>query len=147
MNLEEIKDLALEDLANDTQLEMVAIPGGTFIMGSPENEEGSNDDERPQHEVTIEPFFMGKYQVTQAQWRFVAQLAQVNRELEQDPSNFKVIIALLSKCLGMMQWSFAIASQIILKNNIASPVKLNGNILVEPELLPRFIVGKQFLQI
>jgi formylglycine-generating enzyme required for sulfatase activity len=89
MNLEEIKDLALEDLANDTQLEMVAIPGGTFIMGSPENEEGSNDDERPQHEVTIEPFFMGKYQVTQAQWRFVAQLPQVNRELEQDPSNFK----------------------------------------------------------
>jgi formylglycine-generating enzyme required for sulfatase activity len=32
---------------------------------------------------------MGKYQVTQAQWRFVAQLPQVNRELEQDPSHFK----------------------------------------------------------
>jgi formylglycine-generating enzyme required for sulfatase activity len=83
------KDLALEDLANDTQLEMMLIPGGTFIMGSPKEEENSIDSERPQHEVTIEPFFMGKYQVTQAQWRFVAQLPQVNRELEQDPSNFK----------------------------------------------------------
>ena len=89
MNLEEIKDLALEDLANDTQLEMMLIPGGTFIMGSPKEEENSMDSERPQHEVTIEPFFMGKYQVTQAQWRFVAQLPQVNRELEQDPSHFK----------------------------------------------------------
>jgi len=89
MNLEEIKDLALEDLANDTQLEMMLIPGGTFIMGSPKEEENSMDSERPQHEVTIEPFFMGKYQVTQAQWRFVAQLPQVNRDLEQDPSRFK----------------------------------------------------------
>jgi formylglycine-generating enzyme required for sulfatase activity len=58
-------------------------------MGSPKEEENSMDSERPQHEVTIEPFFMGKYQVTQAQWRFVAQLPQVNRELEQDPSHFK----------------------------------------------------------
>jgi len=89
MNLEEIKDLALEDLGNDIQLDMMLIPGGTFIMGSPKEEENSMDSERPQHEVTIEPFFMGKYQVTQAQWRFVAQLPQVNRELEQDPSHFK----------------------------------------------------------
>ena len=89
MNLEEIKDLALEDLGNDIQLDMMLIPGGTFIMGSPKEEENSMDSERPQHEVTIEPFFMGKYQVTQAQWRFVAQLPQVNRDLEQDPSRFK----------------------------------------------------------
>ena len=34
---------------------MVAIPGGTFTMGSPENERGSTDDERPQHEVTVQP--------------------------------------------------------------------------------------------
>jgi formylglycine-generating enzyme required for sulfatase activity len=81
--------LNFEDLGNGIQLEMVMIPGGSFMMGSPETEKGSDDDEHPQHEVTIEPFFMGKYQVTQAQWRFVAQLPQVNRELEQDPSNFK----------------------------------------------------------
>jgi formylglycine-generating enzyme required for sulfatase activity len=89
MNLEEIKDLALEDLANDTQLEMMLIPGDTFIMGSPPEELEHQEDESPQHSVTVQPFFMGKYQVTQAQWRFVAQLPQVNRELEQDPSHFK----------------------------------------------------------
>ena len=68
---------------------MVQIPGGTFTMGAPETEEGSKDDERPQHQVTVPAFFMGKYQVTQAQWKFVASLPQVNRELKADPSRFK----------------------------------------------------------
>jgi formylglycine-generating enzyme required for sulfatase activity len=70
-------------------LEMVAIPGGTFIMGSPPEELRHQKDESPQHSVTVQPFFMGKYQVTQAQWRFVAQLPQVTRELKPDPSTFK----------------------------------------------------------
>ncbi|WP_233455473.1 MULTISPECIES: formylglycine-generating enzyme family protein [Nostocales] len=70
-------------------LEMVAIPGGTFMMGSPREELQRRDNESPQHSVTVQPFFMGKYQVTQAQWRFVAQLPQVNRELKSDPSRFK----------------------------------------------------------
>lgn len=71
----------------DVTLEMVAIPGGTFIMGSPEEE--GDDYEKPQHQVTLQPFFMGKYPVTQGQWKFVARLPQVNSELEPDPSHFK----------------------------------------------------------
>ncbi|MBD2143800.1 formylglycine-generating enzyme family protein [Sphaerospermopsis sp. FACHB-1194] len=78
-----------EDLGNGIKLEMVAIPGGTFIMGSPETEDKSTNDERPQHEVTIKPFSMGKYPITQAQWQAVAQLPQVNQELKPDPSRFK----------------------------------------------------------
>ncbi|MFM6671025.1 MAG: formylglycine-generating enzyme family protein [Dolichospermum sp.] len=46
-------------------IEMVLIPEGIFMMGSPENEEGSINSERPQHEVTIKSFLMGKYSVTQ----------------------------------------------------------------------------------
>ncbi|MBJ7297627.1 MAG: formylglycine-generating enzyme family protein [Dolichospermum sp.] len=79
----------IQDLANDTQLEMMLIPGDTFIMGSPPGELEHRDRESPQHSVTVQPFFMGKYQVTQAQWRFVAQLPQVNKELDPEPSNFK----------------------------------------------------------
>ncbi|MTJ15527.1 SUMF1/EgtB/PvdOfamily nonheme iron enzyme [Dolichospermum sp. UHCC 0406] len=79
----------IQDLANDTQLEMMLIPGDTFIMGSPPEELEHQEDESPQHSVTVQPFFMGKYQVTQAQWRFVAQLPQVNKELDPEPSNFK----------------------------------------------------------
>ena len=52
----------IEDLGNGINLEMVAIPGGTFMMGSPENQDAN--DELPQHEVTVPSFFMGKFQVT-----------------------------------------------------------------------------------
>jgi formylglycine-generating enzyme required for sulfatase activity len=70
-------------------MEMVAIPGGTFIMGSPENEEGYHSSQSPQHQVTVPPFFMGKYPVTQQQWRVVAALPKVNIDLKSDPSRFK----------------------------------------------------------
>ncbi|MBD2429863.1 SUMF1/EgtB/PvdO family nonheme iron enzyme [Fischerella sp. FACHB-380] len=78
-----------ENLGNGVTLEMVAIPGGSFTMGALENEEGSTDDERPQHQVTVQPFFIGKYPITQAQWRVVAALPKVERDLKSDPSFFK----------------------------------------------------------
>jgi eukaryotic-like serine/threonine-protein kinase len=52
-------------------LEMVSIPGGSFLMGSPRNEAGRYEDESPQHRVTIAPFLMGKYPVTQSQYQAV----------------------------------------------------------------------------
>ncbi len=74
----------------DVNLEMVEIPGGTFRMGASEDEKGSSKDERPRHQVTVQPFFMGKYTVTQEQWEKVADfLPKVNRELKPHPSRFK----------------------------------------------------------
>ncbi|MEQ8465594.1 protein kinase domain-containing protein, partial [Coleofasciculus sp. E1-EBD-02] len=73
----------------DVPLEMVAIPEGTFQMGSPETEDERDNNESPQHWVTIKPFFLGKYPITQAQWQTVAQFPKVERELDPDPSNFK----------------------------------------------------------
>ncbi|MBE9167798.1 formylglycine-generating enzyme family protein [Pleurocapsales cyanobacterium LEGE 06147] len=78
-----------EDLGNGVILEMVSIPGGSFMMGAPLGEKFSKDRERPQHKVTIKPFFMGKFQVTQAPWRAVASLPKINRELNFNPSRFK----------------------------------------------------------
>jgi formylglycine-generating enzyme required for sulfatase activity len=78
-----------QDLGNGVNLEMVAIPGGTFIMGSPENEEGYHSSQSPQHQVTVPPFFMGKYPVTQQQWRVVAALPKDKIDLKSDPSYFK----------------------------------------------------------
>ncbi len=76
-----------EDLGNGITLDMVAIPGGTFMMGSPKGE--GYDSEEPQHEVTVPPFFMGKYPITQAQWRAITSLPKVERDLKLDPSHFK----------------------------------------------------------
>ena len=50
---------------------MVAIPSGSFIMGSPENELQRYSDESPQHSVAVSPFFISKYPITQAQWQAV----------------------------------------------------------------------------
>ncbi|MFN7526797.1 MAG: SUMF1/EgtB/PvdO family nonheme iron enzyme [Dolichospermum sp.] len=76
-----------ENLGKGVVLEMVAIPGGKFLMGSPEGQ--GDDSEKPQHQVTVPPFFMGKYPVTQAQWERVADLPKVKIDLRSKPSHFK----------------------------------------------------------
>ncbi|MEO0869741.1 MAG: formylglycine-generating enzyme family protein [Cyanobacteria bacterium J06642_11] len=76
-----------ESLLNQVSLEMVLIHEGTFMMGSPKDQ--GYDSERPQHEVTIRPFLMGKYPVTQEQWRTVAALPKIERDLKAAPSSFK----------------------------------------------------------
>jgi formylglycine-generating enzyme required for sulfatase activity len=70
-------------------LRMMQIPAGTFLMGSPKDELERQESEGPQNEVTLSRFFMGKYPITQAQWRVMAALPQVERELKADPSHFK----------------------------------------------------------
>ncbi len=48
----------------DVKFDLVPIPGGKFLMGSPEDEKHRKKDEGPQHRVQIEPFWMGKHEVT-----------------------------------------------------------------------------------
>ena len=69
-----------QDLGNGIKLEMIAIPGGTFLMGTEDQEIKRLckkydtewfENEQPQHQVTVQPFFMGKYSVTQAQYQQV----------------------------------------------------------------------------
>jgi formylglycine-generating enzyme required for sulfatase activity len=76
-------------MTNEIGIEMVLIPSGTFSMGSSEEEANSYKDEYPQHLVSVPQFFMGKYTVTQSQWRVVAEIPKVDRELKADPSHFR----------------------------------------------------------
>jgi formylglycine-generating enzyme required for sulfatase activity len=50
------------------RIEMVYVPGGSFLMGSPESEANRRSAEGPQRQVTVPSFYIGKYEVTQAQW-------------------------------------------------------------------------------
>ncbi len=79
-------DYFTENLGKAITLEMVAIPAGTFMMGSPAGEGHYN--EKPQHSVTVSAFFMGKYPITQAQWRVVASLPKIEWDLNLSPSGF-----------------------------------------------------------
>ncbi|PSB05423.1 protein kinase, partial [filamentous cyanobacterium CCP2] len=77
-----------EDLGNGITLEMVEIPGGTFTMGSSEDEPGRDGNESPQHQVTVPGFFMGRFQVTQAQYEAItgsnpSRFSGANRPVEQ----------------------------------------------------------------
>jgi formylglycine-generating enzyme required for sulfatase activity len=87
-----------EDLGNDITLEMIAIPGGTFTMGTEDEEieklvkkfnwQGFRA-ERPQHRVTVSSFYMGRYPITQSQWKAIAATAKIDIDLETNPSRFK----------------------------------------------------------
>ncbi|MEP6488081.1 formylglycine-generating enzyme family protein [Microcoleus vaginatus GB2-A3] len=79
----------VEILDDAVKLEMVSIPGGKFTMGAPQEELESGEDERPRHLVTVKPFFMGKYPITQAQWRAIASRPKIKRNLDPNPSCFK----------------------------------------------------------
>lgn len=78
----------MEYLNQQVRLEMVAIPGGTFLMGAAES---GNEGFWPylQHRATVAPFFMSKYPITQAQWIAIARLAPVKRPLPLNPSYFQ----------------------------------------------------------
>jgi formylglycine-generating enzyme required for sulfatase activity len=64
-----------ENLANGIRLEMVSLPAGKFLMGSSES-----DYEKPQHQVKVNSFAIGKYPITQAQYQAV---------MGNNPSGFK----------------------------------------------------------
>lgn len=74
----------VEDLGGGVGLVMLRIPGGEFRMGSERYAA-----ERPVHTVRVPEFYLGRYPVTQAQWRAVARLPQVAVELGADDSAFE----------------------------------------------------------
>jgi len=86
----------IEQLGNDLTLELVKIPTGSFMMGALEEGWKSYNydhlrykDEYPRHKVMVSKFCMGKYPVTQVQWRFVARLPGVERLLDLNPSSLE----------------------------------------------------------
>ncbi|MGH9843405.1 MAG: formylglycine-generating enzyme family protein [Blastocatellia bacterium] len=95
----------VEDLGNGVTIEMARIPGGEFQMGSSEAEAQTAFEEvkryfkesqrewytaeTPRHPVKVAPFLMGKFEVTQRQWRAVAALPKVKEDLDLNPSRSK----------------------------------------------------------
>lgn len=69
-----------ENLGDGVILEMMKIPGGKFMMGSPKNEDGGQKSERSQHQVTIPSFFIGKFAITQEQYTAI---------MGKNPSSFQ----------------------------------------------------------
>jgi sulfatase modifying factor 1 len=64
----------------DVKLQMVPIPGGTFIMGSPAS--SGKEDERPQIQVQVAPFWMGQYEITWSQYKPFMALYEPMKQFE-----------------------------------------------------------------
>lgn len=72
---------------SSVSFEMIAVPGGEYIMGSPENEPFREKDEGPQVKVTISEFFMGKVEVTWDEYlAFYAQTSSEGRTTDTEGS-------------------------------------------------------------
>jgi formylglycine-generating enzyme required for sulfatase activity len=72
----------------DVKFDLVPIKGGKFLMGSPDGEKGHNADEAPQHEVVIEPFWMGKCEVSWDEYELWGlKLDQQRRKMKNAASN------------------------------------------------------------
>ena len=78
------------ELPGGATMEMVWIPPGTFLMGSPEDEPGNQPNEGPQHEVTIsQGFYLGKHELTQGQWASVMDTQPwIGHSVIREGSNF-----------------------------------------------------------
>ena len=66
---------------SEITFEMVPIPGGVFTMGSPDSEAKRSSNEGPQFQVKVEPCWMGKYEVTWAEYKHFMGLYDAMKDI------------------------------------------------------------------
>ena len=124
------------DLGKGVKLEMVLIPAGEFLMGSPDSDKDADSDEKPQHRVRItKPFYLGKYLVTQEQWEAV---------MGNNSSDFKGP----KNPVEQVSWedcrSFFVSStrsRALREASSCCPPRPNGNMLAVPGARPDITLG------
>ncbi len=80
-------------------IEMVFVAGGTFNMGAAATDTEADTDERPVHSVTLSSYYIGKYEVTQAQWEAV---------MDENPSGFQAGPDAPSRPVEQITWYDAV---------------------------------------
>ncbi len=92
-----LKNLPPESFTNSIGMEFVEIPSGKFQIGSPPSEVGRDGDEGPQQWVTFsQPFYLGKYEVTQREWLEVMG--------GKNPSSFSEVANYLDLPVEQVSW-------------------------------------------
>ena len=113
-----------EDLGNGIQLDMIVIPSGIFQMGSFPHH--GNHEEQPRHLVTIKSFMLGKFLITQEQWKAIMGK---NRRADLKGANFP-----LKEYHGWVHKNSAKNYQTKQDETITCPVNCNGNMPAALEL-------------
>jgi len=135
-----------EDLGTGITLDMVLIPAGNFLMGSPDSEKFRFGEEGPQRNVAVPAFYMGKFEITQAQWQAVASLPKIKLDLNPSPSNFEGVDRPIQNVTWMKLRSSALACQRRPDGNGDCRARPNGNMRAGPEQQLHFIMAKTSLR-
>ena len=106
------------DLGRGVKMEMILIPAGEFLMGSPDSDRAAANDEKPQHRVRItQPFYLGKYPVTQEQWMAVMGNNPSHFQNPKNPVEWVSwedclqFLRQLNEKVGMGKWQFPTEAQ------------------------------------
>ncbi len=94
-------------LPHDDLLGFVHIPAGPFLMGSGDDDEMAYDDEKPQHEVRLPDYYIGRYPVTVAQWRAFVEASGHRPKDEdslRDPDNHPVRYVTWYEAIRYCDW-------------------------------------------
>ena len=75
---------------SEIEFTMIPIAGGKFKMGSPESEADRRDDEGPQVEIVVDPFWMGKYEVTWAEYKMYMRLDKIFKALRSKQAKLRI---------------------------------------------------------
>ena len=93
---------------------MTPIKSGDVVMGSPANETGSQPDERPQHKVKVEPFWMGAYEVTWSEYElfmYQDEERKFQKEIPTDPYVDKISDAVARPTKPYVEMSFGMGKE------------------------------------
>lgn len=71
----------------NVEFEMIPIPGGEFLLGSPDDEADRSDDEGPQVRVKVAPFWIGKHEVTWAEYQAYMKMYNAFKQLQTLSAN------------------------------------------------------------
>ena len=105
---------------------MAAVPGGTFIMGSPETDPGYVSWEGPQHSVTLDPFYIGIYTVTQQEYQAVMGNNPSHTQTENYPVETVSWYAALEYCNALSKKHRLKSAYVIGGDEVTWNVTANG---------------------
>lgn len=68
-------------------MKMIYVEGGTFMMGASDDDKEANSDAKPQHQVTLDSYYIAEFEVTQSQWKKIMGTT-INRQLKKKGADY-----------------------------------------------------------
>jgi formylglycine-generating enzyme required for sulfatase activity len=91
-------------LALGVSIEMVCIPAGDFLMGSADSDKDAHSDEKPQHQVMLDEYLIGKYPVTNAQFESFVKATSRTWTMLSDKENHPVVNVSWDDAVAFCVW-------------------------------------------